>query len=258
VIEGQNPGDCSDGVDNDEDGLIDCEDDTCQGSLICPGAGGGDDDDDGGDDDSYAGDDDTDPDTVRISGSAEIGVLSAPTAGASIFEIGNKANVVTSDEAGAWSLRLPRVPSSALGGTLDGAIDSHVFLNLATEGQSALTDQMLMFLGPNELDQFGAFLGVEYDFSRGLLFVWAQSLSQSPLALAEVVVSLAHEGGFQLAGESPGQSNQLGEGRSLLYLNVALGDAEVSVTTPGGSECLGPPSLPMEAGLLTIVFFNCP
>ncbi len=36
VVEGQYPGDCTDGVDNDGDGLLDCEDETCSGSPICP------------------------------------------------------------------------------------------------------------------------------------------------------------------------------------------------------------------------------
>ena len=67
VVEGQNPGDCLDGADNDMDGLFDCEDDTCAGSPDCEGvgdddtAGGGDDDTSGGGDDdtSGGGDDDT-------------------------------------------------------------------------------------------------------------------------------------------------------------------------------------------------------
>ncbi len=40
--EGQTGGDCSDGADNDDDGLFDCLDDGCFGSPDCLGAGEGD------------------------------------------------------------------------------------------------------------------------------------------------------------------------------------------------------------------------
>ncbi len=51
VFEGQNAGDCSDGADNDMDGMFDCEDDACAGSPDCEGLG---------DDDALpVGDDDT-------------------------------------------------------------------------------------------------------------------------------------------------------------------------------------------------------
>ncbi|HCP48089.1 MAG TPA: hypothetical protein DIU15_18770, partial [Deltaproteobacteria bacterium] len=46
-VEGQFTADCTDGADNDEDGLFDCADDSCSGSPDCASAG---DDDDTGDD----------------------------------------------------------------------------------------------------------------------------------------------------------------------------------------------------------------
>ncbi len=56
--EGDNAGECSDGADNDEDGLFDCNDPDCFGSPDCAG-----------DDDSSPGDDD---DTTAASGVPEI------------------------------------------------------------------------------------------------------------------------------------------------------------------------------------------
>jgi len=53
-IEGDDAGECSDGADNDLDGLFDCDDSGCEGSPDCAG------DDDTGDDD--AGDDDASDD----------------------------------------------------------------------------------------------------------------------------------------------------------------------------------------------------
>ena len=53
--EGDDAGECSDGADNDRDGLYDCEDDDCAGAPDCAG---GDDDDATGDDDDATGDDD--------------------------------------------------------------------------------------------------------------------------------------------------------------------------------------------------------
>ena len=53
-FEGDEPGECSDGADNDADGFFDCDDTDCFGAPVCAG----DDDDDGGDDDDAAGDDD--------------------------------------------------------------------------------------------------------------------------------------------------------------------------------------------------------
>ncbi|MFH1462808.1 MAG: IPT/TIG domain-containing protein [Pseudomonadota bacterium] len=38
VLEGNIPGDCGDGLDNDEDGLFDCDDDGCRGAWECSGA----------------------------------------------------------------------------------------------------------------------------------------------------------------------------------------------------------------------------
>jgi hypothetical protein len=35
-VEGQNPGECSDGADNDADGLYDCDDPDCAGAPDCP------------------------------------------------------------------------------------------------------------------------------------------------------------------------------------------------------------------------------
>ncbi len=61
-IEGQNPGECADGADNDADGFYDCDDPDCTGSPDCQG-----DDDDTGDDDS-AGDDDTTPECAACVG----------------------------------------------------------------------------------------------------------------------------------------------------------------------------------------------
>jgi len=46
---------CDDGVDNDLDGLYDCDDPDCAGVAGCPGG----EDDDVADDDTTAGDDDT-------------------------------------------------------------------------------------------------------------------------------------------------------------------------------------------------------
>ena len=54
-IEGDEAGECSDGADNDQDGLFDCDDAGCEGSPDCDG-----DDDDISDDDDDASDDDDD------------------------------------------------------------------------------------------------------------------------------------------------------------------------------------------------------
>jgi len=40
-VEGTEPGDCTDGADNDADGLFDCDDATCSGSPDCRGSGDG-------------------------------------------------------------------------------------------------------------------------------------------------------------------------------------------------------------------------
>ena len=38
LYEGDEPGECSDGADNDKDGLFDCDDDQCAGSPVCKSA----------------------------------------------------------------------------------------------------------------------------------------------------------------------------------------------------------------------------
>ena len=52
-VEGDEAGECSDGVDNDQDGLTDCSDDGCAAATACVG-----------DDDDTSGDDDTSTPTV--------------------------------------------------------------------------------------------------------------------------------------------------------------------------------------------------
>jgi hypothetical protein len=66
AVEGQNPGDCTDGADNDEDGMFDCADPDCVPAPACAGDDddttpplGDDDDDSHGDDDTDHGDDDS-------------------------------------------------------------------------------------------------------------------------------------------------------------------------------------------------------
>jgi len=59
--EGDEPGECSDGADNDQDGLFDCDDEGCAGSPDC--AGDDDDDDDDSSDDDTGDDDTGDDDT---------------------------------------------------------------------------------------------------------------------------------------------------------------------------------------------------
>ncbi len=59
--EGDDPGECSDGADNDADGAFDCDDPGCFGAPVCQGDDDdsqGDDDDSQGDDDDSVGDDD--------------------------------------------------------------------------------------------------------------------------------------------------------------------------------------------------------
>jgi len=60
-VEGDEPGECTDGTDNDQDGVVDCADDGCAVDVTCTGDDddtAGDDDDTAGDDDDTAGDDD--------------------------------------------------------------------------------------------------------------------------------------------------------------------------------------------------------
>ena len=52
-LEGDEPGECGDGTDNDQDGVADCNDDGCAADATCAG----DDDDSTGDDDSADDDD---------------------------------------------------------------------------------------------------------------------------------------------------------------------------------------------------------
>ena len=61
-VEGDEAGECDDGVDNDQDGALDCRDDGCAIASVCTGddddASDDDDDDSAADDDDSAADDD--------------------------------------------------------------------------------------------------------------------------------------------------------------------------------------------------------
>jgi len=259
VVEGQYPGDCTDGVDNDGDGLLDCEDETCSGSPICLDQVGDDDDDDAGDDDTMFGDDDTDPSTVRVTGDIEAGVYgNGPTAGATIAELGNESNAVVTSESGLWSLRLPRDVTVGVHGILPSYVDVRLFINLASPDQGALVDQRLTFMTETEFEMFDLFLTAPYDPNRGQVFLWAGSLARHPIAGSTVTVDLDYDSSFLLQGEEPTQTSELGSTAPLFFLNMAAGDATFTVTMPSGTECVGPTPVPIAPALISVIFFSCP
>jgi len=257
-IEGQVVGDCTDGIDNDSDGAIDCADEGCGGSPLCLG-----DDDDSSpssdDDDSYGGDDDTDPSTVRVTGSVDPGIEgNGVSTNAVLVEVDNESNSVTTSEQGLWSMRLPRQPSVGLYGTLPDYVDSSLYLNLSIPGQQALSEQKIMFLNSDELNMFGEYMNVEYDPARGQLFVWLQSRSLKPVTDAIGEILADHDGGFSMEGDSPDQTDVMTSEAGLLFLNVAPGDASILVTLADGTPCVVPEPVVVTAGIVTVAFSSCP
>ncbi len=261
-IEGQYPGECSDGIDNDDNGAIDCGDATCQGSPLC--ADNGDDDDDatdpiGDDDDTDPGDDDTDPTTVSIGGDIEAGVYgNGPTADSIVSELGNPDNSITTGQLGLWTLRLPREPMVGLQAAVPGYIDGHLYLNLSSPTQGALDDQMFTVLSEEESQMFALFLSVSYDPTKGQLFVWAEHMGQGSVNGAIVAIDRAYDNSFRLTGTAPSITNQLDGESPLLFLNVEPGDVNVSVTLPNGDPCEGLAPLPLEATVISTTYFACP
>ena len=81
--EGDDPGECSDGADNDKDGLFDCADPGCAGAPDCSGDDDDstDDDDTTPDDDDTTDDDDTAPDDDDTTASTNDPVISGLTGG---------------------------------------------------------------------------------------------------------------------------------------------------------------------------------
>ena len=65
-LEGDDAGECDDGVDNDQDGLTDCDDDGCENATACTGDDDFDGDDDAEDDDSSADDDMANDDDTSV------------------------------------------------------------------------------------------------------------------------------------------------------------------------------------------------
>jgi len=257
-IEGQNPGDCTDGVDNDGDGLIDCDDDTCQGSLLCVGSNG-DDDDAVGDDDTVGDDDDGNPDTVQVSGTIDAGIQgTGDSEGAVIYEVGNESHSVTTTAEGNWAFHLPRGTSVGLHGSLPGYGESRLYLNLSAPGQDQIVGQVLMFLSEKEFSQFGQFLGYDYDSARGQLFVWAESITLESVAGSTVSIDLDYDESFSLEGETPEQADSLGPDAALLFLNVTPGDVTLTVQMPDGQLCNSADPLPVLPALVTVAFLSCP
>jgi hypothetical protein len=91
-IEGDEAGECDDGVDNDQDGFTDCDDEGCANATMCAG------DDDVADDDS-AGDDD---DTTAIG--------CAPCGGTYIVANSSDLDVVAACEVMTGSLTISNAP----------------------------------------------------------------------------------------------------------------------------------------------------
>ena len=110
-IEGNEPGECADGADNDSDGLYDCNDPDCAGAPDCAT---GDDDDDatGDDDDDTAGE----PFTVTATTSGGGGISPA---GATSVTSGAPLRLTLSPEAG--------MEASGVEGTCGGILEGLVF-----------------------------------------------------------------------------------------------------------------------------------
>ncbi len=86
---GDEPNECSDGADNDRDGLFDCDDPGCAASPDCDGVA---DDDDAVDDD-----DDDGSETELVTSEAAIVAITAPNYG---FDLGTELAVVTIEGVG--------------------------------------------------------------------------------------------------------------------------------------------------------------
>ena len=262
-IEGQYPGECSDGIDNDDNGSIDCGDDGCQGSPLC--ANSDDDDDitdpigDDDDNDTDPGDDDTDPTTVSIGGDIEAGVYgNGPTADSVVSELGAPDNSLTTGPLGLWTLRLPREPMVGLHAAVPGYIDGHLYLNLSSPTQGARYDQRFTVISQKESLMFDLFLSAAYDPTKGQLFVWADSMTQGSVDGATVSIDRAYHNSFRLTGTAPSITNELDGESPLLFLNVEPGDVNVSVTLPNGDPCEGPVPLPLEPAVISTTYFACP
>jgi len=115
VGEGHEPGECSDGIDNDGDALIDCNDDDCAGATVCSG----DDDDSSGDDDDTTGDDDSGDDDDSAKQATPCEPALALTSG-STFPLGLVV-LEASGGTGAYEFGFVENNSGALLNALSGA-----------------------------------------------------------------------------------------------------------------------------------------
>ena len=113
-IEGDEAGECSDGVDNDQDGLLDCDDEGCAIATACAGD---DDDDSAADDDSGNNDDSTDETYLVTASSTEGGEISP-----------EGSTAVGSGESLSFILiPVPGMEPSAVEGTCGGTLDGLSF-----------------------------------------------------------------------------------------------------------------------------------
>ena len=259
AFEGQYEGDCDDGIDNDGDALVDCDDPSCQGSLLCES---GDDDDstEADDDDTiHLGDDDTDPSSVTIGGDIEAGVYgNGPTLNSVISELANPDNTMTTDAQGLWSLRLPRDPAVALNAAVPGYIDGRLYLNLSSPTQRSRDDQHFTVLSEEEIEMFALFLSAPYDPTKAQLFVWADRTAQGSVADAIVTVDRPHDGSFQLTGKEPTMTDRLDDKTPLFFLNLEPGDLTMTATLANGVACEAAVPLPLEPTLISTAYFSCP
>ena len=84
-IEGSMPGDCTDGADNDQDGLFDCDDDSCSGSSDCDVTDTTEEEDDEDDEDDEDEDDEDDQDDEDDGNSYDPALIGDPLAGEVLF-----------------------------------------------------------------------------------------------------------------------------------------------------------------------------
>ena len=110
-IEGDEAGECSDGVDNDQDGVLDCDDEGCAIATACAGD---DDDDDSADDDS-GDDDDSTGETYLVTASSTGGGEISPEGGTAVGS-GESLSLILTPDPGME----PGDVEGTCGGTLDG------------------------------------------------------------------------------------------------------------------------------------------
>ena len=235
--------------------------------LGCPTAGGDDDDttvgdDDDttvGDDDDTQGDDDDSAPITTVRGTIQIIGDEPELGGVTVSEATAPSNSMVTDETGTWTLD-PTVEGAVLVRATRSDLTPGLLL-ISLDWEEAKGQNLVQFtlFETAAYDQYGSEFAGAVDLTEGSLMVGVSSATtKAAVTGATVTLSESYDAAVALGEDSELGTVTLSDG-VIWFVNVPVGEVNLTVSDPSGASCPGPALTPtIEAGSVTTVVHRCP